>query len=175
MKKWFVLLLTVLMLCTLVGCGDKADTDGKDTPTTTTTAPEQTVAPLTLMEGKIPGDCLWCPDPTAIAQEHVVMLKANRNLIDVRFLTLNPDPPTVGETVYTYPSLTEGQIVAFYTYINDAVPNRGIACTDANGKTYYYAFTWSGKDGSVSLTEIENIQEKTEDLLNEVKDYLSSL
>ena len=47
MKKWFALLLAVLMLCALAGCKD-AKPDDKDTPatTTTTTQAEQDPTPL---------------------------------------------------------------------------------------------------------------------------------
>lgn len=157
MKKWFVLLLTVLMLCTLVGCGDKADTDGKDTPTTTTTTTrdEQAVAPLTPVEGEAPEGSYWHVDDTVESTNYTVVLRADTDLTNLCFLELGADEPIVEQTLHVLPAVHTGDHWAIETYINDAVPNRGIACTDKNGKTYYYAFTWSGKDGSIRLTPLD--------------------
>lgn len=157
MKKWFVLLLTVLMLCTLVGCGDKADTDGKDAPTTTTTTvrDEQAVAPLTPVEGEAPEGSYWHVDDTVESTNCTVVLRANTDLTNLCFLELGADEPIVEQTLHVLPAVHTGDHWAIETYINDAVPNRGIACTDKNGKTYYYAFTWSGKDGSIRLTPLD--------------------
>lgn len=156
MKKWFVLLLTVLMLCTLVGCGDKADTDGKDTPTTTTTTrDEPAIVPLTLMIDAAPEGSYWHVDDTVEYTNHTVVLRANTDLTNLCFLELGADEPILGQTLHVLPAVHTGDHWAIETYINDAVPNRGVSCTDTNGKTYYYAFTWSGKDGSIRLTPLD--------------------
>lgn len=164
MKKWFVLLLTVLMLCTLVGCGDKADTDGKDAPTTTTTTTrdEQVVAPLTPVKGEAPEGSYWHVDDTVESTNYTVVLRADTDLTNLCFLELGADEPILGQTLHVRSSLKKEEYWAIETYVNDAVPNRGVSCTDTNGKTYYYAFTWSGKDGSIRLTEldIEALSEK---------------
>ena len=151
-KRWFCLLLAVVMLCALVGCGDKTKPDDKDTPTTTTTP--QAVAPIELVEGEIPADCYWTEDVSTPARNRAVMMKANVNLTDVQWLALNPDPPTMDKAL-EHRALKKGEIWTVNTYINDAVPNRGIACTDESGKTYYYAIAWSGKDGSIRLTPLD--------------------
>ena len=171
MKKWVALLLAVLMLCTLVGCGDKAKPDDKDTPTTTTTT-KQEIVPIELVEGEIPSDCYWTEDVSAPARNMAVMIKANVNLTDVQWLALNPDPPTMNQ-VLDHRALKKGEIWTVNTYINDAVPNRGIACVDESGKTYYYAIAWSGKDGSISLSEL-NIEALSEERLTEVETMLNA-
>ena len=171
MKKWFALLLAVLMLCVMTGCGDNAKPDDKDTATTTTT--KQEIAPIELVEGKIPSDCYWTEDASSPARNMAVMMKANVNLTDIQWLALNPDPPTIDRMLYQR-SLKKGEIWTVNTYINDAVPNRGVACTDENGKTYYYAITYSGKDGSISLTEL-NIAPLSEERLTEIETYLNTI
>ena len=107
MKKWFALLLAVLMLCALVGCGDNTKPDDKDTATTTTT--KQEVAPIELVEGKIPSDCYWTEDASSPARNMAVMMKANVNLTDIQWLALNPDPPTIDRMLYQR-SLKKGEI-----------------------------------------------------------------
>ncbi len=174
MKKWFALLLAVLMMCTLVGCGDKTDTDGKDTPTTTTTATvtEQEAAPLTLVKDAAPEGSYWHVDDTVEYTNYTVVLRANTDLTNLCFLQLGAQEPIVEQTLHVRPTVDTGDHWAIETYINDAVPNRGIACTDKNGKTYYYAFTWSGKDGSISLTEL-NIESLSEKKLVAIEAFLS--
>ncbi len=176
MKKWLALLLAVLMLCAMTGCGDKSKPDDKDTPTTTTTTttPNPDVVPIELIEGEIPADCYWTEDISTPARNMAVMMKANVNLADVRWLALNPDPPTIDRVLYNR-SLNKSEIWTINTYINDAVPNRGVACTDENGQTYYYAITYSMKgDGSpsISLTEL-NIEVLSEAKLDEIEAYLN--
>ena len=172
MKKWLALLLAVLMLCVMTGCGDNTKPDDKDTTTTTTT--KQEVAPIELVEGKIPSDCYWTEDISAPARNVAVMIKANVNLTDVQWLALNPDPPTLNQ-VLEHRALKKGEIWTVNTYINDAVPNRGVSCTDTNGKTYYYAITYSMKgDGSptLGLTEL-NIEALSEKELVAIEAFLN--
>lgn len=171
MKKWLALLLAVLMLCVMTGCGDNTKPDDKDTPTTTT---RQEVAPIELVEGKIPSDCYRTEDISAPARNVAVMIKANVNLTDVQWLALNPDPPTLNQ-VLEHRALKKGEIWTVNTYINDAVPNRGVSCTDTNGKTYYYAITYSMKgDGSptLGLTEL-NIEALSEKELVAIEAFLN--
>lgn len=176
-KRIFALLLAVWMLCALAGCGDDIETKPNNgdttTTTTTTTQAEPTIAPLTLVEGEVPADCHWHVDTTAINTNETVVLKANVDLTDVCFLELGADVPTVEQTLRVLPSLVEGDHWAIETYVNDAVPNRGIACTDKDGKTYYYAIAWSGKDGSISLTEL-NIAPLSEEQLTAIETYLNA-
>ena len=172
MKKWLALLLAVLMLRVMTGCGDNAKPDDKDTATTTTT--KQEIAPIELVEGKIPSDCYWTEDASSHARNMAVMMKANVNLTDVQWLALNPDPPTLDQ-VLDHRALKKGEIWTVNTYINDAVPNRGIACTDENGKTYYYAITYSMKgDGSpsTSLTAL-NIGALSSEQLEKINTFLN--
>ena len=169
MKKWLALLLAVLMLCAMTGCGDTSKPDDKDTTTTTTT--KQEVAPIELVEGKIPADCYWTEDVASPARNVAVMMKANVNLADVQWLALNPDPPTLDQ-VLEHRSLKKDEIWTVNTYINDTVPNRGVACTDESGKTYYYAIVWSGRDGSMRLQEL-HIAGLSEERLTEIETFLN--
>ena len=157
MKKWLALLLAVLMLCAMTGCGDKSNPDDKDTPTTTTTTTAQTehpMAPLTLVEDASPEVCYRYDDTAAVDTNETVVLRANTDLTNLQFVTLSPDNLLADEVLYTLPVFEESTFLCINTYINDAIPTRGVVCTDKNGKTYHYAITWSGKDGSISLTEI---------------------
>ena len=176
MKKWLALLLAGLMLCALVGCKD-TKSDDKDTPTTTTTTttvatPEPEIAPLTLVEGEVPTDAILHRDTYAVDTNEIVLLKANTDLTDLRFLALGASVPTVEKELFSLPSLSEGLHWAIHTYVNDAIPTRGVACTDEDGKTYYYAITWSGKDGSISLTEFD-IAPLSEERLTEIETMLN--
>lgn len=179
MKKWLALLLAVLMLCALVGCGDDTDTKQKDNGTTTTTTTtttahtEQPMAPLTLVEDASPEVCYWYNDTAAVDTNETLVLRANTDLTKVQFVSLFPDAFVVDEVLYTLPVFEEFTFLCINTYINDAVPTRGVACTDKEGKTYYYAITYSGKDGSISLTEL-NIEALSEERLTEIETYLNA-
>lgn len=171
MKKWFTILLAVLMLCALVGCKDTKP-DGKDTPTTTTTTPTKpNIAPLTLVEGDAPEGSYRYVDYAAVSTNETVVLKANVDLTDLCLLRLGADTPVVEHTQLVQSSLNAGEYWAIETYINDTIPTRGIACTDESGKTYYYAITWSGKDGSISLTALD-IEVLSEKKLVEIQAFL---
>lgn len=176
-KRWLCMLLAVMMLWALVGCNDAKPDDGKDSPTTTTTAPEQTVAPLTLMEGEAPEGSYRHVDDTVEDTNYTVVLKANLDLTNLCFLELGADEPVVTHTLHVRPSLDKGQYWAIETYLNDAVPNRGVVCTDKDGKTYYYAFTYSmkGDDSpSISLTAL-HIETLSEERLTEIETYLNDV
>ena len=180
-RRLFTTLLAMLMLCALVGCRGNTDTDKADEPpttattatTTTTTQAAQDRAPISLVEGEVPADCYRKEDASCPTHNTTVIIKANEDLADVRWLALNPDPPTVSEQLYYHFLLNEGEIWAVDTYINDAVPNRGVACTDTNGKLYYYAITWSGKDSSLSLQELD-IAILSEERLAEIETMLNA-
>ena len=179
MKKWLALLLAVLMLCALAGCGDDTDTKQKDNGTTTTTTTtttahtEQPMAPLTLVEDASPEVCYWYNDIAAVDTNETLVLRANTDLTKVQFVSLFPDAFVVDEVLYTLPVFEEFTFLCINTYINDTVPTRGVACTDEEGKTYYYAITYSGKDGSISLTEL-NIEALSEERLTEIETYLNA-
>ena len=175
-KRLFAMTLAVLMLCTLVGCKDTKP-DEKDTPTTTTTQTQQETAPLTLVEGEVDPEllCYHFMDKDALEQNEELILKANVDLTNVQILELNATSPTIGKVLFTQPIHHAGQYWCIHTYVNDAVPNRGVACTDEDGKTYYYAITYSMKgDGSpsLSLTEL-NVEALSAKKLVEIEAFLS--
>ena len=189
MKRWLCWLLAGLMLCALVGCDRAHDaqpskdngttttaatttTTAATTTTTATTAPQEN-APLELVEGEAPEGSIRYTDSDAVSTNETLVLKANAPLTELQFLALNPDPPTVDKVLFRHDSLDEGRYWAIHTYINDIVPNRGVACTDKSGKTYYYAITYSGKDGSISLTEL-NIETLSEERLTEIETMLNA-
>ena len=175
MKKWLALLLAVLMLCALVGCKDTKPED-KDTAKTTTTTiskAEQEIAPLTYVGNEDPGVCYWLIDSTVTDANEMVVLRANTDLTDVQFVSLSTDTLTVDEVLDTLPVFEKDTFLCISTYINDAIPTRGVVCTDQNGKTYYYAFTWSGKDGSISLTEL-NVEALSAERLSEIETMLNN-
>ena len=180
MKKWLALLLAVLMLCALAGCGDDTETKQKDNGTTTTTTTtttahtEQPMPPLTLVEDASPEVCYWYNDTAAVDTNETLVLRANTDLTKVQFVSLFPDAFVVDEVLYTLPVFEEFTFLCINTYINDTVPTRGVSCTDEEGKTYYYAFTYSGKDGSISLTEL-NIEALSEERLTEIETYLNAI
>lgn len=178
MKKWFALLLAVLMLCAMTGCGDKSKPDDKDTPTTTTTTiskAEQEIAPLTYVGNEDPGVCYWLVDSTVTDANETVVLRANTDLTDVQFVSLSTDTLTVDEVLDTLPVFEKDTFLCIDTYVNDAVPTRGVVCTDNSGKTYYYAITYSMKGDSspsISLTKL-NIEALSEAKLEEINTFLN--
>lgn len=175
MKKWFALCLAVLMLCALVGCGEKTKPTDKDTPTTTTTQAEQATAPLTLVEDASPEVCYRYDDTAVADANETVVLLANTDLTNLQFVSLYNEDLSVDEVLYALPVFEEATFLCINTYINDAVPNRGIACTDKDGKTYYYAITYSMKgDGSPSLSLKElDITPLSTAQLDEIEAYLN--
>ena len=173
-KRLFILLIAAILLCALAGCNN-AKPDDKDTPATTTTQTQQETAPLTLMEGEAPEGSYWHVDDTVDSTNYTVALKANVDLTDLCFLQLGADDPVVEQTLHVQTVLNEGDYWAIETYLNDAVPNRGVACTDKDGKVYYYAIACSMKGDnspSLSLTAL-NIAALSKERLNEIETMLN--
>lgn len=162
MKKLSVvaLCLAVLMLFSLVGCADTPADPAADptTTTTTTTTTVPTAAPLamTVVEDAPAGAQVYT-DPTVDKCNYTLKFTANEPLTNLRVMTIFDATYLFDETLYTLPALAKGESVYVRTYVNDTTPTRGIAVTDAQGKTYYYRPTFSGKDGSIALKEQEPI------------------
>ncbi len=73
---------------------------------------------------------------------------------DFKFLALDESTVlTIESVLYTIEELSTEKPFVASTYINDATANRGISFTDVNGETRYYAVSFSGADGSISLEE----------------------
>lgn len=181
-KRWFCWLLAGLMLCALAGCDNTHDAQpGKDNATTTTAATTTTTTvptvpqkqvPLELVEGAENQESIRYIDSEAVSTNETLVLKANAPLTNLRFLALNPDPPTVDKVLFSHDSLAEGRYWAMDTYINDVVPNRGVAYTDQEGNTHFFAITYSGKDGTLSLTEME-ITALSDERLKDIETFLN--
>lgn len=99
--------------------------------------------PLVLLPNEGGADGWYYADTKATSHNASLLFMTTTALTNLRFIALNPDLPTVGETLSTVSYLAAGESWVVDTYINDTVPNRGVACTDENGKTYYYAITYS--------------------------------
>ena len=189
MKKRMVLalLLTMALLGSLAGCGTAPQKPGIPTgesTTTTTTQPEESHELLSLaVVEKVPEGAVVCMDTLVAAYNDSLKLTANQDLRTVRFTTVDPDSLKLDETLYVLPSLTQGESLYICTYVNDAIPNRGIACTDQTGITHEYHITDSGKDGSVGLTRIEKpvntepipVELMTADEQAEMQDFLNEM
>lgn len=176
-RSLFALGVAVLLLFSLVGCGAEP-VDSADTPTTTitTTQVEQTTAPLTLVEDASPEVCYWYDDTAVADTNETVVLLANTDLTNLQFVSLYNEDLSVDEVLYTLPVFEEATFLCITTYINDAVPTRGVICTDNSGKTYYYAIAYSMKgDGSpsLSLTELD-IEPLSEKKTDEIEAYLNA-
>lgn len=161
MKKLSVvaLCLAVLMLFSLTGCIDVPEPHSDPTTTTTTTPPPaEPAAPLTMtVVEEVPADATLYTDPSVDEWNCTLRFTAAEDLTNLRVMTIDDGTYLFDETLYTLPALAKGESVYVRTYVNDAVPARGIAVTDAQGKTHYYRPTYSGKDGSITLKEQEPI------------------
>lgn len=119
--------------------------------------PSVSDSPLSLTMEAAPAGALLYEDITVAEHNYTLALTAQKDLTQVRLVSLDPDSSMVDETLYTMPALTKGQCWYIRTYINDAVANRGVVCTDKQGTTYGFAFTYSGKGGSIRLQPLKNI------------------
>ena len=119
--------------------------------------PSVSDSPLSLTMEAAPAGALLYEDITVAEHNYTLSLTAQKDLTQVRLVSLDPDSSMVDEILYTMPALTKGQCWYIRTYINDAVANRGVVCTDKQGTTYGFAFTYSGKGGSIRLQPLKNI------------------
>lgn len=115
-------------------------TIGETTPTAPIISSDE---PLVLLPNEGGVDGWYYADTKATSHNASLLFMTTTALTNLRFIALNPDLPTVGETLSTVSYLAAGESWVVDTYINDTIPNRGVACTDENGKTYYYAITYS--------------------------------
>lgn len=119
--------------------------------------PSVSDSPLSLTMEAAPAGALLYEDTAVAEHNYTLALTAQKDLTQVRLVSLDPDSSMVNETLYTLPALTKGQRWYIRTYINDAVANRGVVCTDKQGTRYSFAFTYSGRDGTISLKPLKNI------------------
>ncbi len=181
MKKLSVITLcfAVLMVLSLVGCAIIPESQSDPTTTTTTTTTATTtvpsVAPLAMtVVADAPAGAQVYTDPTVDACNYTLKFTANEPLTNLRVMTIFDATYLFDETLYTLPALAKGESVYVRTYVNDATPTRGIAVTDAQGKTYYYRPTYSGKDGSITLKEQEPIALDADSAqFTDIQDYLN--
>ena len=181
MKKRSLLALGVaaLLLCSLVGCGnipaDPAIDPTTTTPATTTTTPPpaepDTPLTMTVVE-ETPADATAYVDTSVDMCNYTLQFTANENVTNLRLMTIVDSTYLFDRTLYTLPTLAKGESVYIRTYINDAVPIRGIAVVDARGEAHYYRPTYSGRDGSITLREQESTVASGKQV-KDIQDYLN--
>lgn len=175
-RSLFALGVAALLLFSLVGCGAEPVDSVADPTVTTTTQVEQATAPLTLVKDASPEVCYRYDDTAVADTNETVVLLANTDLINLQFVSLYNEDLSVDEVLYTLPVFEEATFLCITTYINDAVPTRGVICTDTSGKTYHYAIVCSMKgDGSPSLSlKALDISPLSAEKLEEIETYLNA-
>ena len=103
------------------------------------------------MESKIPAGSRVFRDTTAGEPNYTLKLTAGTDLTQMQLISLDSESGKPNGQVRSFPALKKGESQYILTYINDANANRGIACTDSTGKTWVYAFLYSGNSGRVYL------------------------
>ena len=182
MKKRSLLALgtAVLLLFALVGCGaEPADstvdptTTAPSTTITTTPPPVEPAAPLTMtVVEEAPADATAYVDTSVDMCNYTLQFTANEHVTNLRLMTIFDSTYLFDQTLYTLPTLAKGESVYIRTYINDAVPIRGIAIVDEQGDAHYYRPTFSGRDGSITLQEQESTV-VTGNPAKSIQDYLN--
>ena len=142
-------LLALLLVFSAVGCAHNRGVDGMlDRP----------VIPLTLAVEELAESALLYEDTAVEQYNNTLRLTANVDLTQVQFVSLHTDTSLPDEVLYSQPALAKGESLYIRTYVNDAVPTRGVVCTDAEGQIYHFAFAYAGQDGTVYLDLLENVE-----------------
>ena len=190
MKKRTLLMLlaATLMLGSLAGCRRNApkaeESPAVDVPVTVPTQQVESQAPLTLTVAQdVPQNVGEYRDTAAVSCDTIVVLTANQSALSLRLTTVDPDSLALGETLYASPTLAKGESLVVFTYVNDTIPNRGVLCTDQEGNTYAYHITYSGRDGSICLTPVEEssytepipVELMTADEMAKMQDFLNEI
>jgi len=191
MKKrpLFVLGVAVLLLFSLVGCGDTPATPAADPttatsatppPTSTTTTAPSPAEPTALLTMTVveetPADATVYTDPTADMCNYTLKFTANEDLSNLRVMTIVDNTYMFEKTLHTLPALAKGESAYIRTYINDTIPIRGIAIEDAQGDAHYYRLTYSGKDGSLTLKEQKPIEIDADSTqFADIQEYLNKM
>ncbi len=142
----------------------ESTTAKKSTPSKTTTTTEKGATTTLSMEQKFPlsvkvekyqGQGHLYRDATVEEANYSLKFTAAIDLTQVRLVSLDPDTGRPDKTLQTLSALKKGESLYLLTYVNDAVPARGIACVDTEGRVSYFAILFSGQTGSITLGRIE--------------------
>ena len=134
----------------------KATTTVKNTTTQTSAATGVQVGPLVLTIEDYHGNGYMYRDVSVENPNYMLKLTAAEDLVSVRLMSFNADTTKPESVLRTLRALRKGDTQYIYTYVSEAAPVRGIACTDTTGKNRYFVFCYSGRgDGApVYLEEI---------------------
>ncbi len=93
-----------------------------------------------------------------------ILFSVNSPITNFKFFSINDEyfmdsteavtsPLVIDEILYTISSITPEKDIVISTYINDAVANRGVSFTDANGVTHYFSINYN----TIGLPDTESI------------------
>ena len=165
MKTVICVILALVMTLCLVGCGEKpqetqpqfqpdfeGDMDIADTEPTEYPVPPSLQEIVTADYAQAEGDVHYAGEPSDYETLLAFTAKANWKSFVFSLLSWETETYTVDQELYTG-TLVENQVfTASVTFWGD-MTTYGIAITDENDDTRYYAVYISGEDGSVVLDQ----------------------
>ncbi len=178
MKKTITLFISIIMVLLLAACGANVDTGSSGAnvvPSTSQNASTSKEAGVTSAPTKITINLDYASDELlAKADEYnkyddtdskyriSAVFKTNVAVDGFKYVSLNYDDSSsengdtnfkVEKVLYTPSQLTPEKPLVVTMLLDGAIPSRGIAYTDENGTTRYFAISMSGQDDSLLLTE----------------------
>ncbi len=162
-KRITALLLCLIMILSVAACGGKDESEGgkqastpSAPPVVTTTADGTLIAEITEDKHFMQFDIFYTFGDDEY-EDYVLWCKAE--MTDFYIVALHPDTEqwvTDGVKLFEKDKITPKEAVNYIRMVPEGFPSDAIVYT-ANGKTYMYAVGYNGRDGGISLIEIDRL------------------